>query len=137
MPSPKHSWTSKSVSEEKPWGETQTWSTIHSFYGKKILIRRGEQTSLKYHKLKNETFFVLSGSALVKHGTSRTLAKPERYPYEQRIICAGDVLTVQSECPYRITAIVDCTIIEIGDRNDDVPILLEDDYGRVTNKGRT
>lgn len=129
MPSPKHAWTSKSIIEVKPWGETQTWNTIHAFYGKKIIIRAGEQTSLKFHKLKNETFFVLSGSARVTYGTSRTIKNPEKHPYEKRMIRIGDVLTVQSECPYRITAIDECTLIEIGDR-DDEPIILEDDYGR-------
>lgn len=131
MPAPKQSWTSKSTSETKPWGETQTWSTIHSFYGKRILIRKGERTSLKFHKLKNETFFVLEGVAQVTLGSSRTLANPSKYPYEQKIICAGEVLTVQSECPYRIAAIDDCVIIEIGDKANDTPVILEDDYGRA------
>jgi len=131
MPAPKHSWTSKSTSETKPWGETQTWNTIHSFYGKKIIIRKGERTSLKFHKLKNETFFILEGTASIVLGSSRTLANSSKYPYEQKNIFAGDVLTVQSECPYRITAITDCVIIEIGDKADDKHVILEDDYGRA------
>jgi hypothetical protein len=40
-------------------------------------------------------------------------------------------LTVQSECPYRIAAIDDCIIIEIGDKAGDIPIILEDDSGRA------
>jgi hypothetical protein len=38
---------------------------------------------------------------------------------------------VQSECPYRIEALEESEIIEVGDRSDNEPVRLEDDYGRA------
>ena len=46
----------------------------------------------------------------------------------------GDSLLVQSLCPYRITAIVDCEIIEIGNNASDTTFMIEDDYGRADNE---
>lgn len=47
---------------------------------------------------------------------------------------AGDVLHVLSECPYRLTALEDCTIVEVGDHDNNEPVRIEDDYGRVNVK---
>ena len=46
------------------------------------------------------------------------------------ILKEGDTLYVQSGCPYRINAISDCKIIEVGNHSGDHPIRIEDDYGR-------
>lgn len=130
MPAPKHAWVSKSSQEGKPWGQTRVWNTMGNLHGKLIHIREGERTSLKYHRVKSEVFFVMEGKVRVVYGDSKTLENPEKHPYETRILEAYDILHVQSECPYRLEALEDCRIIEVGDRSDDVPIRLEDDYGR-------
>lgn len=130
MPAPKHAWVSKSSKDEKPWGETQVWNTMGNMQGKLICIRAGERTSLKYHRVKSEVFFVMSGRVRVVYGNSKTLEDPEKHPYETRTLEAFDILHVQSECPYRLEALDDCRIIEVGDRADDMPVRLEDDYGR-------
>ena len=106
------------------------WNTMGNLHGKLIHIREGERTSLKYHRVKSEVFFVMEGKVRVVYGDSKTLENPEKHPYETRILEAYDILHVQSECPYRLEALEDCRIIEVGDRSDDVPIRLEDDYGR-------
>jgi mannose-6-phosphate isomerase-like protein (cupin superfamily) len=132
MPAPKQAWSAKSVEESKPWGETRVWHAMSNLHGKLIHIRAGERTSLKYHSIKSEVFFVLSGRVRAIYGNSKTLVSPEKNPYEVRILEPFDVLHVQSECPYRLEALEDCKIIEVGDRADSTPVLLEDDYGRRT-----
>ena len=42
----------------------------------------------------------------------------------------GDVLHVQSGCPYRLIALEDCEFIEVGDSLNSTAIRIEDDYGR-------
>jgi len=130
MPAAKETWKSTSTIEKKPWGETKVWQTFGSIHGKIITIHEGQRTSLKYHKLKNEVFFVLHGKVRVIHGNSKTILNSEKNPYKMSTLGEGDVFTVQSECPYRFEAIEESQIIEVGDRYDDNPTRLEDDYGR-------
>ena len=134
MPAPKHSWVTKSSEESKPWGRTRAWTTMGSLQGKVIHIRAGERTSLKYHRVKSEVFFVMSGRVRAIYGDSKTLENPEKHPYQSTILEANDILHVQSECPYRLEAIDDCQIIEVGDRAEDLPVRIEDDYGREMKK---
>ena len=103
-------------------------------HGKLIHIRAGERTSLKYHRVKSEVFFVLSGRVRATYGDSKTLENPDKHPYKTRTLETHDILHVQSECPYRLEALEDSQIIEVGDRAEDLPIRLEDDYGRESRK---
>lgn len=135
MPAPKQAWITKSSEESKPWGETRVWHTMSSLHGKLIHIRKGERTSLKYHTIKSEVFFILKGQVRATYGSSKTLRDPEKHPYETRVLGQFDVLHVQSECPYRLEALDDCQIIEVGDRADNEPVRIEDDYGREKKNG--
>ena len=74
---------------------------------------------------------MLSGKVKVTYGNSRTLEKPEKHPYQVRVLGPQEIFIVQTECPYRFEALEECVIIEIGDRSDNNPIRLEDDYGRA------
>jgi len=131
MAAPKESWASRSTKAKKPWGETTVWHAFQTIHGKVITIREGERTSLKYHSIKNEVFFVLRGTVKVTHGNSRTLKNEEKHPYKSCILKSGDIFVVQSECPYRLEALEESEIIEVGDRSDNEPVMLEDDYGRA------
>jgi mannose-6-phosphate isomerase-like protein (cupin superfamily) len=135
MPAPKEAWVSSSISESKPWGETRVWHALSHIHGKLIHIRKGERTSLKYHNVKNEVFFVLSGKIKVSFGNEKTLENSEKHPFRMKVLRPMDVLYVQSECPYRLEALEDSQVIEVGDRVDDVPKRLEDDYGRAVKLG--
>jgi len=135
MPAPKDAWTSSSISESKPWGETHVWHALGHIHGKLIHIRKGERTSLKYHKVKTEIFFVISGELKVTFGNSKTLKNPEKYPYQTKTLRPMEVLYVQSECPYRLEATEDSQVIEVGDRVADEPVRIDDDYGRETKSG--
>lgn len=134
MPAPKHAWVTKSTEEGKPWGETRVWHTVGNIHGKLIKIRKGARTSLKYHGVKSEVFFVLSGKVRVTFGDSKTLSDPEKHPYTTQVLDQFDVLHVQSECPYRLEALEDCQIIEVSDRSDNNPVRIYDDYGRETKR---
>lgn len=125
------SWVSTSRQEKKPWGETWVWQAGQTIHGKLIKMDKGHRTSLKYHAVKSEVFFVLEGRVRVTFGSHETLDDPDTYPYEKRVLNPMDVLNVNSGCPYRIEALDDSKIIEVGDRVNDVAIMLEDDYNRT------
>ena len=134
MKTPKHvksAWVSKSNTHEKPWGSEISWSAIKTVDGKLLHINQGCRNSLKYHKQKDECLYVLSGEVEVQYGTERTLEDPVGYPFITKLLCEGEVLNVQSFCPYRITAITDAVIIEIGTCGTHNIVRIEDDYGRA------
>ena len=126
----KQIWSSISRKEDKPWGHTFVWSANGNVQGKIITILAGKRTSLKYNPTKNEVFYVVSGSVKVIFGDSLTLTHPNRIPYVTKILKTGDVLNVQSECPYRIESLEDSILVEVADRHDSQTVILEDDYGR-------
>jgi mannose-6-phosphate isomerase-like protein (cupin superfamily) len=130
MPAPKHAWVTSSKTESKPWGSSQFWHADSGFHGKVITIREGKRTSLKYHKIKDEFFFILSGRVRVMFGNSRTLENSDKHPWNEKVLGPGDVFNVQSECPYRFHALEESVIIEVGNRPADEPVRIEDDYGR-------
>jgi len=49
---------------------------------------------------------------------------------EKVIAEPGRVLHIQSHCPYRVTALEDSVIIEIGNHLSSPVVRIEDDYNR-------
>ena len=136
----KSSWVIKGKNNfiiKQPWGHEKSWSGFSGIHGKTLFIKAGMRTSFKYHQIKSEVLFLRSGEAEVSFGTECTLTDPVGYPLEKCIIYEGDTLMVQSGCPYRIKAVIDCEIIEIGDNMSDRPIRIEDDYGRIESKKKS
>lgn len=132
---PKHvksAWIKDDPTEpvEKPWGYEFTWAGFSGIHGKTLFIKAGHRTSFKYHKLKTEVLFIQKGQAEITFGDEYSLVDPVAHPMKKQTIGKGSSLMVQSGCPYRIKALTECEIIEIGDNSADAPVRLEDDYGR-------
>ena len=75
-----------------------------------------------------------SGLAIVTYGDELSLSDPKGHPIKTEELKPGDSLLVQSGCPYRIAAIEDCEIFEIGNNLSDKTVMIEDDYGRIKNE---
>ena len=133
---PKSSWISRNKNEpaEKPWGFEKSWSSFDGIHGKTLFIREGFRTSLKYHRMKSEVLTVRIGRVEVEYGDELTLDDPLGHPMQKSIMEQGDVLFVQSGSPYRIKALENSEIIEIGNNVNDKPVRVEDDYGRESDK---
>jgi uncharacterized RmlC-like cupin family protein len=100
--------------------------------GAKILhINAGCRTSFKYNKHKNEVLYFQSGHAKITYADEQHFHDPIIAPLLTSNVGPGQLLNVQSCCPYRIEAIEDCIIVEIGDSSSAACVRLEDDYGRV------
>jgi|TARA_R110002020_G_scaffold37124_20_gene112096 mannose-6-phosphate isomerase-like protein (cupin superfamily) len=119
-------WTKK----EKPWGHEMSWSAFQAGHGKLLFLKKGHRTSLKYNPQKCETLVVISGSVEVTYGDEKTILKPTTHPFQNDILNPGDCLHVYSNCPYRIKAMEDSHVVEIGNFITDQPVRIEDDYGR-------
>ena len=82
--------------------------------------------------LKNECLFVLEGEVEVEYGSERSLQDPVMHPFMKTKLGYGQSLNIQSGCPYRIIALTDAQVIEIGTGRGHIgkTIRIEDDYGR-------
>ena len=79
-------------------------------------MHTGKSTSLKYYRTKNEVLFVRTGSVRVDYNSEKNHAQDkDKRSLKSITLIAGEVLYVQSNCPYRITALEDSEIFEIGD----------------------
>lgn len=130
---PKHAksaWVTKWNRQEKPWGHEMVWSSFSAGHGKLLSLKKGSRTSLKYNPQKNESLIVLTGKVHAKFGDEFTIVDEVGHPWGEDILTPGMTLNVQSRCPYRLTALEDSQVIEIGNHLNDRPVRIEDDYGR-------
>ncbi len=53
---------------EKPWGYELIWADTGNYTGKLLHIKAGNRLSLQFHRIKEETVYVLSGLLYVYDG---------------------------------------------------------------------
>ena len=92
---------------EKSWGHEE-WIVNNSKYcGKKLVVRKGFRCSMHQHKVKDETFYVLSGEILLE-------TEYKEYK-ENRIMTLGDVAHIKTGMWHRFTSLQDVSeIIEFS-----------------------
>ena len=124
-------WKSKSSLTEKPWGSEFVWNALAGVIAGKVLnIRSGHRTSFKYYNIKDEVLYVMYGQAKITYADEKYLMGRSEYSLNTDTFKQGECLNIQKKCPYRIEAIDDCIIIEIGSRQTSDMVRLLDDYGR-------
>ena len=128
----KTAWVSRASKTivKKPWGREEVWSGFNGIHGKILFIDKEKKTSLKFNKAKTEVLLLRKGSVEVLFGNECSFDDPVCNPLQTEILHPGDALLVQSCSPYRIIALEDSEIIEIGNHFSDHPIRVLDDYGR-------
>ena len=109
---------------EKPWGHELIWARADEYCGKILFVRAGESLSLQYHRVKDESWYVLDGRARVELGD-------EGMPLEEAVVEPGDALRLPPGTVHRITAIEDTRILEASTAQLDDVVRLADRYGRA------
>ena len=127
---PKSAWVTRWVEHDKPWGTEMVWTSFSAGHGKLLTLLQGKRTSLKYNPQKSESLIVLTGKVQALFGDEHTLKDEIGHPWQEAVLEPGMTLNVQSCCPYRLTALEDSQIVEIGNHLSDNPVRIEDDYGR-------
>tara|TARA_R110001583_G_scaffold31043_2_gene106527 strand:+ start:12414 stop:12875 length:462 start_codon:yes stop_codon:yes gene_type:complete len=128
----KTAWITRGKDEivTKPWGTEKVWSGFGGIHGKILTVCKGKRTSLKFHKVKSEVLYLTTGKIKALFGNEASFSDPVANPLQTKILQPGDALLVQSDCPYRLIALEDSEIIEIGNYSSDKPIRVLDDYER-------
>lgn len=108
---------------EKPWGHELIWANTKNYVGKVLNVRAGESLSLQYHRTKEETLFLESGTCKLEAGEKESLLK--EVPFK-----IGTAFHIPSGLIHRITAVTDCKIFEVSTPHLDDVVRLQDRYGR-------
>lgn len=105
---------------DKPWGYEIRWAINDKYLGKTLHINAGERLSLQYHEQKDETIYVLDGTAIVQLD-GRT-----------HILSQGESLRIQPGQIHRFCAPKETYVklIEVSTPEIDDVVRVEDDYGR-------
>lgn len=107
----------KQYSHEKVWGY-ETWIVNNEEYcGKFLHLLKMHRCSTHYHKLKHETFYIMSGTVFMELEDEAKVMKP------------GDVVEVPRGVPHRFTGVTDAVIIEFSTKHYE-----EDSYRSNTSK---
>jgi mannose-6-phosphate isomerase len=111
---------------EKPWGYELIWAETDQYVGKLLFVTAGHALSLQYHEIKDESWYVQSGTARLELGT----VGDDRL--EELEIGPGDVFRYTPGTVHRVTAVTDFTIFEVSTPHLDDVVRVEDRYGRAT-----
>ena len=109
---------------EKPWGHELIWAETDKYVGKILHVKAGHALSLQYHRRKDETIHLLTG-------TMRFFAGPSAEALKEITLNAGDSFHVTPGTVHRMEAITDVDILEASTPDLDDVVRLEDRSGRV------
>jgi mannose-6-phosphate isomerase len=108
---------------EKPWGHEEIWAHTSKYVGKILHIKAGHRLSQQFHRYKEETIRVLSGSLLLEMGIGADATSLTVSPGEDFHIPPGTI--------HRFCAVQeDVDLLEVSTPELDDVVRLEDDYAR-------
>lgn len=108
---------------DKPWGHELIWAHTGRYVGKILHINQGESLSYQYHRVKDETIRLLSGSMEMDLEQDSVQSKITLRP--------GDCLHIIPGMKHRMTAVETCDVLEVSTPELDDVVRLEDRYGRA------
>jgi mannose-6-phosphate isomerase len=110
---------------EKPWGWELVWAETDTYVGKLLFVRAGEALSLQYHEVKDESWLVREGRAVLELGAvgEESLEAVE--------IAEGDAFRFRPGTVHRVTALEDTLVVEVSTPHLDDVVRLDDRYGRA------
>lgn len=109
---------------EKPWGYELIWARTGDYVGKVLHIKKGHKLSLQYHRQKEETIYLGSGSMIL-------LFENEQGKLEEVALKPGEAHHIPVGRKHRMIAVEDCDVYEVSTPQLDDVVRLEDGYGRV------
>jgi mannose-6-phosphate isomerase len=109
---------------DKPWGYELIFAVTDRYCGKLIFVKAGEQLSLQFHRVKDETIYVQSGRAQFEIGNPGG-------PLDVEVVGPGRAFHLQPGTVHRVRALEDTLLLEVSTPELDDVVRLEDRYGRA------
>lgn len=108
---------------EKPWGKEEVIEINGRYMMKKLTMWKGHRCSLQYHKIKQETIYVLSGQLRIIFGDNQE-------HLDSRVFEAGETITIKPSVVHRMEGVEDAVYLEASTPEMDDVVRLSDDYQR-------
>ena len=110
----------------KPWGEEIIWALTDKYVGKILHINEGHKLSLQYHRIKEETIYVVEGTLEL------ILEEGSRRENESLILQVGDTYHIKPLTIHRFAATqgTDVKLMEVSTTELNDIVRIEDDYSR-------
>jgi mannose-6-phosphate isomerase-like protein (cupin superfamily) len=109
---------------EKPWGYELVWAKAEDYAGKILFVRAGKSLSLQFHRVKDESWYVLDGRAELQLGEAGQAV------LHKEVVGRGAAFRFKPGTVHRVRALEDTTILEVSTPQLDDIVRLEDEYGR-------
>ena len=99
----------------KVWGHEEWIVNTNKYCGKKLVLKKDYQSSLHYHEIKDETFYVDEGKVLLELNSQQIIMNP------------GDAQRILPNQVHRFSGLKDSVILEFStEHNEDDVVRLED-----------
>jgi mannose-6-phosphate isomerase len=109
---------------EKPWGYEVIFALTDRYCGKLIFVRKGEQLSLQFHRVKDEVIYLHEGRIELEVGDPGGRLDVE-------VIPSGRAFHFTPGTVHRWKALEDSLLLEVSTPEIDDVVRLEDRYGRA------
>lgn len=103
----------KPIEELKGWGKELVLINCSDYCSKFLDFKAGGTSSLHFHSLKHESWFILSGE--IKFIWTDT-DKGSDY---SKILKTGDMVDIPKNCPHQVIALIDTRILEVSTKHFD------------------
>ena len=111
----------------KPWGKEEWLELNDKYCYKRIYLNAGTKTSYQYHLKKQETNYLISGTAEV-------WLENDEGVVEKKMMEAGEYFSVSPPKKHRVIAITDVILQEVSTPEVDDVIRISDDFSRSSGK---
>jgi mannose-6-phosphate isomerase len=108
---------------QKPWGREIIWAHTEKYVGKILEIDAGHSLSRQFHRVKDETIYVLSGEVDLEVGPPDDLKMTRMGP--------GSSIRLAPMTIHRMVAVTHVRILEASTPELDDVVRIEDRYGRA------
>ena len=111
----------------KPWGKEEWLALNDAYCYKRIYINAGYKTSYQYHQFKQETNYIIDGTAEV-------WLENDQGVVEKKIMGPGEFFDVNPPKKHRVIAITDIILQEVSTPHVDDVFRIDDEFNRVDGK---
>jgi mannose-6-phosphate isomerase-like protein (cupin superfamily) len=111
--------------EQRKWGTAEIIENNELYCGKILKIKKGYRMSLQYHKLKDETLYVLTGQILVEYEKEFT------HKIYKEVLRPGERIRISPLRLHRVTGLTDADIIVVSTQSEDNDSYHIEDGGKV------
>ena len=110
----------------KPWGSELLIAKTEHYIGKVLTMNAGHRGGLQYHVHKDETFYLLSGTARVTFDAGNGLTT--------RQMRAGQSYHIPPGAVHQVEAVTDCIFFEASTPHFDDRVNVAERYGSDTGQ---